>query len=158
MDTRLVTRPGLVKATAGRLQSVSSCESTNFGGEQIDDSTHVSGSCGSPSSWTDFTSGERTCDVRGMKYGRMNGTRAFSTASICGTLIFLLIILVEFLVPLVFRTHQEPLLHWLPMRFHPFRQIRIACRATAPTAYVCVVTWLGVETTHYRLVCRRISQ
>lgn len=118
-------------------------QSTNIGGEQIDDST---------------TSGERTRDARGVEYERTTGTCAFSTASIYGTLIFLLIFLVEPVVPLVFRTHQEPLLHWLPMRFYPFRQIRIACRATAPTAYICVVTWLGVEATHCRLVCRRISQ
>ena len=120
MDTRLATRPGLEKATAGSLQSLSSYEctsyeSTKIGGEQIDGSTHGSGSCGSPSSWTDFTSGERTCDAHGMVYERMTGTRAFLTALIYGTLIFLLILSVEPLVPLVFRTHQEPVLHWLPM-------------------------------------------
>ena len=71
---------------------------------------------------------------------------------------FFLIVLVEPLVPLVFRIHQEPLLYSLPERFNSFRQERIARRATTTTAYVCVVTRLRVEATNYRLLCCRIGQ
>lgn len=105
-----------------------------------------------------ITSRERTCDACGAKYERTTGKCASSTVSIYGTLIFFLIVLIEPVVPLVFRIHQKPLLYLLPMSFYSFRQERIARRATASTASVCIVTWPRVEATNYRLACRRISQ